>query len=249
MSHAKMKTAEEPYYRVDITRYPALSTADEIKMFEGYRRQRTPAKLDQIVKQYLYWAADLACRYCGPRMPKADAISAANLGLMQAISTFDPSRGRRFVTHSYFAIRRQVLQALYQTYDIDPEPGICAARHRYNATDKTSTDREKFDEDCRKVFSNISHTEQPGEHDEFVESDSRGRIELESSIQLLRDELPSLPDDLRHVIELRYFSPGGVLTFIEVARRLHIAPDRARWLHGRGLKKLRELLKSVRDEI
>lgn len=248
MSPVKQKKDEAPYYRHAIAQYPPLTTAQELELFSVYRKYRTAKKLDVIVRQYLHWAAEIACRYAGPRLKKAEAISAANLGLMQAITTYDPARGQRFVTHSFFAIRRHVLQALYQTYCIDPEPGITAAKYRFDRSEKTAADRAQYSEERRQVFDSLASANPPGDG-ELSDADSRESAERASWVEMLREALPALPAPLRQIMELRYFSAGGLATFNDIARKLALAPDRVRWLHADGLKRLRRSLKTRENEL
>jgi len=152
----KSGVSSDVYYRNDVARPAPLSKDAELELFARYRRRRTATLRDRIVRQYLYWPAQIACRYAGPRMSKAEAISAANFGLMLAIEDFDPSRGRRFTTHSFFAIRRTVLDALRDTYLIDPTPGISAARHVFNTSGKTAEDKTRLQAERRRVFDSVA---------------------------------------------------------------------------------------------
>ncbi len=130
----------EDYYGVPIIRKAPLSAATEAEMFRQYRKKRTVARRKQIVEQYLYWATEIANRYCGRRFPKPEAISAANLGLMQAIETFDPARGKRFVTFSFFAMRRTIIDAMRtSSFAVNPFPAMKAAHYIYKKSGKLAT--------------------------------------------------------------------------------------------------------------
>lgn len=259
---------QEQYYRVDIKRYPALAAEAEIALFVDYRKRRTALKREAIVRQYLYWAAELACRYCGPRMPKADAISAANFGLMQAIEKFDPDSGRRFVTYSYFAIRREVLYALRDSYVVNPESGIWASRYRFKISPQSPEDAAQHKQECREVFESVSSlfpTPGPGSDfqsrsigcaefdglspEEFSEDDRRGDVEKASLLEALQGALPSLPKELRTVIELKYFNGDRPLSFSDIGRKLKCSKDHARWLHSQAMKSLRKILRPVQKEL
>lgn len=247
-----------PYYRVDIRRYPSLSTEDELALFVSYRKRKTAVKRDKLVRQYLYWAAELACRYCGPRMSKADAISAANYGLMQAIDKFDPNEGRRFVTYSYFAIRREVLYALRDSYVVNPESGLWASKYRFNTSQKTPDDAQKLNEERKTVFENVSAPVAiglPGTSGlsdaqviESVESDCRAEVEGNSLREALRAALPALPVELQTVVELKYFTQPPA-TFIEIGEKLGCSKDHARWLHTRAMTALQKALRPVAKEL
>lgn len=243
------------YYRVEVRRANPLSAEEEAAMFVQYRKRRTPARRETIVRQYLYWAAELACRYCGPRMPREDAISAANLGLMQAIEDFDPKRGRRFVTHSYFHIRRTVLTALRETYVINPASGINVVRHQFNLSEKTDEDRAKFRAEKRKVFdragqpiecatldggpeANGNQASQRHLHAAPDTHEERDSVEDFSMLEVLRERIEDLPEPERTILTMRYLSPDTP-RFLDIGKKIGRTKDNVRYLHDRALAKLK----------
>jgi RNA polymerase sigma factor (sigma-70 family) len=244
------KEKQAPYYKVAITRYPPLSTDDELALFAEYRKRRTAKRREKLARQYLYWAAELACRYCGPRMSKAEAISAANYGLMQAIEKFDPAEGKRFVTYSYFAIRREVLYALRDSYVVNPESGLWASKYQYDVSSRTPEDKQRHEVERRAVFDNVSAPSsiEPTSEDRFVEEDCRGVVERDSLLTAMRAALPGLPKELRDVIELKYFTLKGA-TFVELGEKLGCSKDLARWRHARALQLLQKALRPVAKEL
>ena len=257
-----MKAPDEPYYREEIVRPAPLPAKDEFAMFADYQKRRTARKRDRIVRQYLYWAAELACRYCGPRMPKRDAISAANLGLMQAIEDFDPARGRRFVTHSYFAIRRTVLTALRETYIVDPSPGINPHWHKFNKSARTADDQKKFTMAKKDVFDSLgstvefnsiskhSHGGAGGGNAPWNDNpdadlsapDERPEIEDASMLDALREKLVILTPQEREIITRRYFGADTPL-FREIGDALDLDEDHVRYVHKRALERLKHSLR------
>lgn len=245
-----------PYYRTEIIRMPALSTEDEAALFAAYRKRRTAKRREAIVRQYLYWAAELACRYCGPRMPKADAMAAANHGLMLAIEKFDPSLGKRFVMYSYSLIRRQVLYALRDSHVVNPEPAIKSLQYQYNKTERTPEDRKEFERKKKAVFSGMS-SDLPiagpaggFPERESLQDESEDRRDVESLVETLREHVDKLPADMRDVVRLRYFPESGPgLTFPEIGKKLSCTADHACWVHGRALVLLHHMLRNVKKEL
>lgn len=250
--------SQHEYYSERIERLTPLSFEDEREMFVAYRRRRTAKRREEITRRFLYWAAEIACRYCGPRMPKADAISAGNLGLMQAIEDFDPDKGKRFTTHSYFAIRRTVLVALRDTYTVDPSPGINAARHVFNKSEKTDADNKTFMDAKRKVFDQVGGVEL-GNQDQFGRKtdragspendeeplsteDCRAEADRSSMLEFVRAKIAILPPIERTVMTKRYLGDKTPL-FREIGAQLDLEEDHVRYLHDRALEKIREALK------
>lgn len=261
------------YYRVEVKRANPLTLEQEAALFTAYLKRKTAKRREEIVRQYLYWAAELACRYCGPRMPREDAISAANLGLMQAIEDFDPTRGRRFVTHSYFAIRRSVLSALRDTYVVNPASGVNVARHQFNLSPKAPEDLQEFLKAKRKIFDRAGSTTQcdvlehsnvnapkgsghgdskldrfaGGTENKMLESDLEERDSVEdfSMIAVLRVRIAGLHEPEKTILTMRYLSEDTP-HFKEIGRALKMTEDHCRYLHNRALAKLRGSLSKER---
>lgn len=243
------------YYKNETKRPSPLTVEQEAELFANYQRRRTPAKREVIVIQYLYWAAEIACRYCGPRMPKEDAISAANLGLMQAIEDFDPTLGRKFVTHSFYHIRRTVLNALRETYVVNPASGVNVARHQFNLSKKTEKDRRDFTAAKRKVFDASAASVQVDKfrasgddcHDSPVmeiacEVEGRDPVEQSSMLDFLRDKIVNMQNPEKKILTLRYLSEDTPL-FKEIGQRMKMTEDHVRYLHNRAMDRLREQTK------
>jgi len=110
--------AEQGYYPDGVPDMLQLSADDEKALFLKYSKRRTKKIRELLVRKYLCWSFKLATKMCGPRLEPDDAISAANVGLMEAIETFDVNRGTRFTTHSYLVIRRHLIEALVGTYPV-----------------------------------------------------------------------------------------------------------------------------------
>ncbi len=69
---------------------------DERVLWERFAIDRSPAVRDELVARYLSFAKGLALRYRGASESLDDLIQVANLGLVNAVDRFDPSRGTPF---------------------------------------------------------------------------------------------------------------------------------------------------------
>lgn len=118
MSYRLNEPVKRGYYPQGVPEMLALSAVDEKALFESYARKRTAKTREKLVRRYICWAYKMATKLCGPRLEIDDAISAANVGLMEALETFDASKGSKFTTHSYFVIRRHLIEALVGTYPV-----------------------------------------------------------------------------------------------------------------------------------
>jgi RNA polymerase sigma-B factor len=71
---------------------------EEHRLLARYARTRDPIVLEQLVERFMPLARHLASRYGGGREPFEDLEQVASLGLINAISRFDPDRGLAFTS-------------------------------------------------------------------------------------------------------------------------------------------------------
>ncbi len=105
------------YYLHDISRFPILSAEEEREAAIQYQEfgdkeavlKLVVSNLRLVVKialeHHRYWTTNLL-----------DLIQEGNVGLMQAVTRFDPYRGVRFTTYSSFWIRAYILKFIMDNW-------------------------------------------------------------------------------------------------------------------------------------
>lgn len=73
---------------------------------------------ERLVRANLRYVVSIALSYRRYSIPVADLVSEGNLGLMIAVSRFDPERGTRFVTYAAYWIRAYVLNAIIHAWSL-----------------------------------------------------------------------------------------------------------------------------------
>src|SRR5712691_1722480 len=68
--------------------------------------------LRELVERNLRFVVQVAGKYKGYGLPRADLINEGNLGLLHAASKFDPEHGTRFITYAVWWIRQAIMHAL-----------------------------------------------------------------------------------------------------------------------------------------
>jgi RNA polymerase sigma-B factor len=81
-----------------MSREPARHKDDEDRLFLAYARTRDPLLLEDLVERFMPLAKSLAGRYSGGVESYDDLIQVASVGLVNAITRFDPERGFTFAT-------------------------------------------------------------------------------------------------------------------------------------------------------
>jgi len=100
-------------YLRDIRRAPLLSPEEEHETALLARAGDFAAR-QRMIERNLRLVVSIAKNYTGRGLPMVDLIEEGNLGLMHAITKFDPARGFRFSTYASWWIRQGVERALVQ---------------------------------------------------------------------------------------------------------------------------------------
>lgn len=98
-------------YLSEISKIPLLSTSDEIRLSKRARRGDAEARHKLIVSN-LRLVVSIAKKYLYYGLPLLDLIEEGNLGLMKAVSRYDPTRGCKFSTYATWWIRQAVTRSL-----------------------------------------------------------------------------------------------------------------------------------------
>jgi RNA polymerase primary sigma factor len=98
-------------YLKEISRFPQLTPEEEKKL--GARAQKGDEEAFQkLIEANLRFVVAMAKKYARSGYPLHELINEGNLGLIEAVSRFDPSRGVRFITYASWWIRQAILAAI-----------------------------------------------------------------------------------------------------------------------------------------
>jgi RNA polymerase primary sigma factor len=107
--------------------YPALSAAEEHQLaLEG--KAGSSGASERIVLCNLRLAVSIARDYAGLGLTLDDLVSEGSIGLMKAVTKFDPLHRVRFATYASFWVRHTILRALYNQNRVIRLPAHIVAR-------------------------------------------------------------------------------------------------------------------------
>jgi RNA polymerase primary sigma factor len=254
-------------YLREISRIPLLSAQSEIALARRVEWGEREARNALIVAN-LRLVVSIAKKYVGQGLALEDLIGEGNIGLIRAVTKFDPSKGFRFSTYATWwikqAITRSLLEGtravrlpvyvmeevmrvkrttrqLYQELGREPTTAQIGERLGISA-DRVSELLVWAD----KVFSldaPLSDEEENSLGDIIEDPQATGPSE-QTERQVLREEVRKVLSNLtlreRQVIELRF----GLVddhdhTLEEVGKKLKVTRERVRQIEERAIRKLR----------
>src|SRR3982075_4412898 len=105
-------------YLCDIRRFKMLERDQEYRLAKRWRDHGDRDAADQLVTSHLRLAVKIAMNYRGYGLPVSEIISEGNVGLVQALSRFEPDRGFRFSTYAVWWIRASIQDYILRCWSL-----------------------------------------------------------------------------------------------------------------------------------
>src|SRR5213593_3271872 len=116
LSTAIVPTTTLQHYLAEVRRYPFLSKEEELRLFEEYRGRDSREAAVALILANLRVSVSIAAEYLHTGADQMDLIQEGNVGLMQAIKKFDPTRNVRFYAYAAWWARAYILRYLLNTF-------------------------------------------------------------------------------------------------------------------------------------
>jgi RNA polymerase sigma-32 factor len=105
-------------YLDNIRRFSMLERDQEYKLAKRWRDHGDRDAANQLVTSHLRLAVKIAMNYRGYGLPVSEIISEGNVGLVQALSRFEPDRGFRFATYAMWWIRASIHDYILRSWSL-----------------------------------------------------------------------------------------------------------------------------------
>ena len=105
-------------YLQEIRKFPMLEPEEEYMLAKSWVENEDSKSAHKLVTSHLRLAAKIAMGYRGYGLPQAEVISAANVGLMQAVKKFDPEKGFRLSTYAMWWIRAAIQEYVLRSWSM-----------------------------------------------------------------------------------------------------------------------------------
>jgi RNA polymerase sigma-32 factor len=163
-------------YLAEIRRYPYLSKEEELRLFHEYHAQGSREAAVKLIMANLRVSVAIASEYLHTGADYMDLIQEGNIGLMQAIKKFDPTKNVRFYAYAAWWSRAYILRYLLNNYRL-VKIGTTQDQRKlfYNLKkEKAKLEREGFAPDTKLLADRLNVRER-----DVIEMDQRlGNWEL-----------------------------------------------------------------------
>jgi RNA polymerase primary sigma factor len=262
---------ERKYLR-DINTYALLSAEEEVDLSRKARAGDADAR-KRLILSNLRLVITIAKSYTSYGVPFLDLVEEGNIGLIKAVSRFDPEKGFRFSTYASWWIRQAVVRAISDhSRTIRIPIHIFQLMTKYIALEReTGSENLSVEEKAARLKISMKRFLMMQELVANIRA-----LDLSSSVdaynQLARSVEPGIGADpeqivlqqLEHedfdelmkrlsereklIIKIRYgFDDGEPHTLAETGAVVNVSRERVRQLEMRALRKLRLLLEPARE--
>jgi RNA polymerase primary sigma factor len=257
-------------YLRDIAKVPLLTPEHEQELARRVQAGDVDAER-QLVEANLRLVVRVARRYLNRGLSLLDLIEEGNLGLLHAVTKFQPGRGTRFSTYAVWWIRQAMARALANQARLIRLPvhiELLLGQYRKKGAELTrDLGRAPTTEEVARAMG------QPIEEVEHIERLSQRPLSLDAPTrkdgggkldELVKDASPlpgadlaatltargdlagvlrDLPDAERNVLELRFGLSGQEPRTLEsIGRQLGLTRERVRQIEAAALTRVRRLM-------
>ncbi len=181
-------------YLAEVRRYPYLSKEEELRLFHEYHTQGSREAAVKLILANLRVSVAIAAEYLHTGADQMDLIQEGNVGLMQAIKKFDPTKNVRFYAYAAWWARAYILRYLLNTYRL-VKVGTTQDQRKlfYNLRkEKAKLERQGFAPDTKLLADRLNVRER-----DVIEMDQRlGSWELSLDQPLSKETEGTLLDIL-----------------------------------------------------
>ena len=103
-------------YLVEIRRYPFLTKEEELRLYYEYRDKGRNDAAVRLILANLRVSVSIASEYGHVGIDQMDLIQEGNVGLLQAIKKFDPTKNVRFYAYAAWWVRAFILRYLLNNF-------------------------------------------------------------------------------------------------------------------------------------
>ena len=235
-------------YVEEIRRNPVLSASEEKTLAREYVRTKDPVIAQRLALSSLRFVVKISYDYVGFTrklgIPFSDLIQEGSLGLMHAITKFDPERGLRLVQYAAWWIRAYI-RVYIRKYG-SAVNGIDSKSSRRENASLSSAIPKAYSISTLLAYPDDSegsemdpHVSSDHRHLFSVDSVAPGVLNQKEVSNSIHSGMARLSDRERDIL-FRYYLTDEETTYEEIGKRWRISRERVRQLHNSALHKLKE---------
>ena len=107
-------------YMLEVGRIPLLTREEELTLAQNLKRNGDVASARKLVASNLRFVVKVAFEYKNYNIRITDLIQEGNIGLMHAVSKYDPDRGYRLISYAVWWIKAYIQNYIIKNWSLVP---------------------------------------------------------------------------------------------------------------------------------
>ncbi len=124
-------------YLRDVRKYPLLSPEEEYSLAKRYKEKGDLEAAKKLITSNLRFVVKVALEYIHYNVKLSDLIQEGNIGLMKALTKYDPDKGYRFISYAIWWIRAYIQSFILKMRSLVKIGTTQAQRKLFYALSKT----------------------------------------------------------------------------------------------------------------
>ncbi len=228
-------TSDFELYTRKIKDYKLLTPEEELDLARKYREGDIPSG-QRIVTSNLRFVVKIAQSYFHQGYGPLEIIQEGNMGLVKALTRFDPDMGVRFICYAVWWIKAYIKNFIQKSYQVHTGR-LTHAKGLISLDSSISTDNEN-NEEC--LLDHLLY-QGPDQDDCYAEKERHSYL-----VNLLSSDPPILSKREVFIIQKRFFNDPPV-TLKEIAGEIGITRERVRQIEMRSLKRMRDAIEKQQE--
>ena len=105
-------------YFAQIRKFPLLTKEEEAQLAEEWVNNQSLSAAHKLINAHLRLVVKLAMKFRGYGLPLNELISEGNVGMIQSLKRFDPSKGFRLSTYAMWWIRASIQEYILHSWSL-----------------------------------------------------------------------------------------------------------------------------------
>lgn len=227
----KSSSSDLEIYTRRIKDYPVLSREEESELARKYRAGNEEAG-KKIVTSNLRFVIKVSQSYFHLGYRPLEIIQEGNMGLVKAITRFDPDKGVRFICYAIWWIKAYIKNYIYKSYQT--HTGILSHAKGLISLD-SSLSRDPDEED--KLLDHMID-ESPDQEDAYVCKERQTFL-----MNIISSEPQVLSNREIFILKERFFADPPA-TLKDIASRIGVTRERVRQIEARSLQRIRKVIET-----
>lgn len=212
---------------------PMLSLEEEIRLTMDYYQNKNQVAANAIVMAHLRVVVKVARKFSGYNLPLMDLICEGNLGLIKAVTKFDPNKGFRFVTYAVWWIKAAIQEYIMKSWSIVKIGTSGLHRKSFFNQGKDKMNSINGNTLMQKDISISDDSDLFASNEDYIEN-----IDKRAKIKLILNAMNDLSDRERQIFYMRNIT-NPQHTLDDISKMFNISKERVRQICENVTKKIR----------